>query len=260
MTENLAKTRDQAQLNAPAPCAVTGCQGSEFMQHPVALCLRHAVQVSVHMSETLHATALVGAFDPLHPADLAEAPVADAGVWGQASHEPVVYFLANGDRVKIGVSTSIASRVVNLSLRRGNVLLLLEGSYELETALHAAFASDRVGTTEWFVLSTHIRDFIARKKAAVATLRPAAPEKSTAVPVQRAPVDRRHPRRAEITQRVQDCGGAGTTLVDLRRWLAALHPGEQPPSDTAMQNWFAAHPNITKPGRGTYVWTDSPTQ
>ncbi|MGW1468570.1 hypothetical protein ACWCPT_30015 [Streptomyces sp. NPDC002308] len=71
--------------------------------------------------------------------------------------------------------------------------------------------------------------------------------------------DRRHPRRDEITTWVQDAGQGGITLADIRARLEVLYPGDQPPSDTAMQNWFADHPNVTKPGRGTYVWTETPT-
>ena len=70
--------------------------------------------------------------------------------------------------------------------------------------------------------------------------------------------DRRHPRRDEVTTWVQEAGGDGITIADIRARLEGLYPGEQPPSDTAMQNWFADHPNITKPGRGTYVWDSSP--
>ncbi|MEU4502641.1 hypothetical protein [Streptomyces sp. NPDC024089] len=70
--------------------------------------------------------------------------------------------------------------------------------------------------------------------------------------------DRRHPRRDEVIHWVEAAGEDGITVADVRTRLEALYPGETPPSDTAVQNWFAAHPNIAKPGRGLYAWTDQP--
>ncbi|MER7068962.1 hypothetical protein ABT357_25355 [Streptomyces albidoflavus] len=70
--------------------------------------------------------------------------------------------------------------------------------------------------------------------------------------------DKRHPRRDEVTDWVRDAGQDGITVAEVRARLAQRYPGEKPPSDTAVQNWFTAHPNITKPGRGTYVWTETP--
>lgn len=70
--------------------------------------------------------------------------------------------------------------------------------------------------------------------------------------------DRRHPRRDQVTDWVRDAED-GITVADVRARLAALYPDEKPPSDTAVQNWFAAHPNIDRADRGLYVWTDDPT-
>lgn len=67
--------------------------------------------------------------------------------------------------------------------------------------------------------------------------------------------DRRHPRRDEITDWVRQAGSEGITVADVRDRLLVLYPDEQPPSDTAMQNWFASHEQIEKPGRGRYFWT-----
>lgn len=72
-----------------------------------------------------------------------------------------------------------------------------------------------------------------------------------------AKTDRRHPRRDEITGWVRDAGADGITVADINARLIALYPDEKPPSDTAIQNWFAAHANIDKPQRGTYVWTQA---
>lgn len=67
--------------------------------------------------------------------------------------------------------------------------------------------------------------------------------------------DRRHPRRDEVTAWVRDAGPDGISVAEVRNKLLSLYPRETPPSDTAVQNWFAAHPRIIKPVRGRYVWS-----
>ncbi|MGW3400133.1 DNA translocase FtsK, partial [Streptomyces zhihengii] len=69
--------------------------------------------------------------------------------------------------------------------------------------------------------------------------------------------DARHPRRDEVITWVQQAGENGITVADVRDRLARMYPDETPPSDTAIQNWYGAHEHITKPRRGTYVWTET---
>ncbi|MDR3082127.1 MAG: GIY-YIG nuclease family protein [Streptomyces sp.] len=80
-------------------------------------------------------------------------------------HSALVYFMANGGRVKIGYTKSLYSRVQALSLREDAVLLLLYGGTDLERALHAKFGAHRVGDSEWFELAPDIVHFIAGKGA-----------------------------------------------------------------------------------------------
>lgn len=150
-------------------CAVTECPAHPFLEHPIALCRRHALMVSLNVTDVLHATALTGHTTP--GLGIEAATVAPETVWAQSSHQSVVYFLANGDRVKIGVSTNVAARVSALSFRKGNVLLLLQGGYDLEADLHDHFQADRVGRTEWFVLSSRIRDYVGHRLKADAAMR-----------------------------------------------------------------------------------------
>lgn len=161
-----------------ATCAVDGCTGTAFIKHPLPLCQRDALMVSLNVTDVLHANALAGTMPTGLDIDIAR--VAPPGVWALPSHPPVVYFLVNGDRVKIGTSTNVTARVGALSLRRSNAQLLLEGGKGLEDALHDHFQADRIGRTEWFVLSAGIRDYIARRIQADVTLRqpvlPAEPE------------------------------------------------------------------------------------
>ncbi|MFF8610772.1 GIY-YIG nuclease family protein [Streptomyces sp. NPDC015346] len=220
------------------------------------------MQVSAAVTDLLHANALASTADLLDAdtTDIDEAQIAEEEVWSQSSHTPVVYFMTNGDRIKIGVSTNITARVAALSLRRSNVLLLLNGDFLLESSLHKAFTSDRIADTEWFVYSARIRDFVTRKHQALQSLRQPSPTQTIPAQQPQTAADRRHPRRTEITELVRRAGGAGMTVNDVRRRIAAAYPGETPPSDTAIQNWYAAHPNITKPGRAVYFWTDTPDQ
>jgi hypothetical protein len=135
--------------------------------------------VSLNVTDRLHANALSGTTTT--GLDIEEASVASPDVWKQTSHPPVVYFLTNGNRAKIGTSTNITARVSALSLRRSNAELLLQGGNDLENALHHHFECDRIAKTEWFVLSPRIQDYIARRKAADAALRqPCLPAESLA--------------------------------------------------------------------------------
>lgn len=151
------------------PCAVVECSDYPLIQYPIFLCQRHALMVSINVTDILHATALAG-FDATE-VDADRANTAPDRVWGDPSHQPVVYFIANGDRVKIGTSTNIAARVSTLSFRKSNVLMLLQGGRDLEVALHKRFDADRIGRTEWFVLSRRIHDFITRRQRAEAAMK-----------------------------------------------------------------------------------------
>ena len=78
-------------------------------------------------------------------------------------HSALVYFMANGGRVKIGYTKSLFSRISALSLREDAVLLLLHGGTDLERALHAKFGAHRVADSEWFELTPDVIHFIAGK-------------------------------------------------------------------------------------------------
>ncbi|MFG2276683.1 GIY-YIG nuclease family protein [Streptomyces chartreusis] len=176
-------------------CAVTECLDTPFLHHPINLCCNHALMVSLNVTDILHANALG---QHVTSNDVTEkASVAPDVIWEQNSHPAVVYFLTNGDRVKIGTSTNITARVTALALRKGNAALLLQGGYDLEDALHKRFEVDRIGRTEWFVLSDRIRGYIAQHKAADATLKqPPIPTDVAPEPAQ-APARYKKPDTAE---------------------------------------------------------------
>jgi hypothetical protein len=76
-------------------------------------------------------------------------------------HAPLVYFIRNGNRIKIGTSTELKRRIRTLALRAENVALLLDGDRRLERQLHNQFADLRIGDTEWFAYEAPLTDYIA---------------------------------------------------------------------------------------------------
>jgi T5orf172 domain. len=72
----------------------------------------------------------------------------------------VVYYLRLGERVKIG--TTFTPRQRFAALPHDEVLAFERGDRLVERARHAEFASDRLGTSEWFALSPAIRAHVER--------------------------------------------------------------------------------------------------
>lgn len=88
-----------------------------------------------------------------HPADHWQIPA--------RKHAPLVYFIRNGNRLKIGTSTDLKRRIRTLALRAENVALLMDGGQPLERQLHKEFADLRIGNTEWFAYEAPLTDYIA---------------------------------------------------------------------------------------------------
>jgi hypothetical protein len=82
------------------------------------------------------------------------------GEWVGKTHDPVVYFLRNGDRVKIGTTTNIVSRSYKLTFRPNDVVLLLQGGTDLEHRIHERFKDQRLSGTEWFRLSGDLKRYL----------------------------------------------------------------------------------------------------
>ncbi|MFF2579956.1 GIY-YIG nuclease family protein [Streptomyces goshikiensis] len=76
-------------------------------------------------------------------------------------HPSMVYFMRNGNRVKIGITTDLRRRIRTLALRAEHVALLEEGGREEERAYHKRFAQYRDGNTEWFRCTGELQSFIA---------------------------------------------------------------------------------------------------
>lgn len=80
-------------------------------------------------------------------------------------HQPLVYFIRNGNRIKIGTTTELKRRIRTLALRPENVALLLPGGRPLERELHRQFADFRIGNSEWFAYDGPLVDFVHTQNA-----------------------------------------------------------------------------------------------
>jgi hypothetical protein len=81
-------------------------------------------------------------------------------------HAPLVYFIRNGNRMKIGTTTDLKRRIRTLALRESNVALLVDGDQRRERAYHKQFAKHRVGTTEWFAYEGTLADYVHTQTSA----------------------------------------------------------------------------------------------
>lgn len=81
---------------------------------------------------------------------LTQAPryaAAEARAAKPGAHDPIVYFIAFGDRIKIGTTTNLKGRLE--AIPHDEVLATVPGSFPVERGLHARFAHLRI-TGEWF--------------------------------------------------------------------------------------------------------------
>lgn len=210
--------------------------------------------MSVHVTDALYASALAGTVpksiaEQTTDALIADATLADSSVWTVPSHEPVVYFVGNGNRVKIGTSTGVRARVASLALRRHHALLVLDGDHALESALHQLFAAERLGNTEWFNLSHRITAFIDAKRGSI-------PEPTaTPLPQQRKARDpvTTDPRRQIVFDLVTKAGPAGIGPAAIIDALRRLHPDLDAPHPDVIARWLGADPRIHKPKHGRYA-------
>lgn len=83
-------------------------------------------------------------------------------------HAPLVYFIRNGNRMKIGTTTDLKRRIRTLALREENVTLLVTGDQRVERGFHKQFAEHRIGRTEWFAYEGALTDYVREQLNRVA--------------------------------------------------------------------------------------------
>jgi len=86
------------------------------------------------------------------------------GLLAVKRHAPVVYFVRNGNRVKIGYTQALRDRIGRLSLRPRDLVRVEHGGATHERSLHERFSAYRIGNTEWFELRGEVADHIARQE------------------------------------------------------------------------------------------------
>ncbi len=77
----------------------------------------------------------------------------------------VVYYLRNGDRIKIGTSGAPRRRIAQIW--HEEVLAFEKGARPLEQRRHRQFAGDRLGTSEWFRASPALTEHVVSLGAGV---------------------------------------------------------------------------------------------
>lgn len=148
------------------------CIRDAVLMEPVRLCGEHKVQLAllvvpeILMGALRQAAAQRSIPEPvLELKDVFSARPVEALERLAGIHRPTVYFIANGNRVKIGYTTNLRSRIRTLALRESNILLLLDGGPELERALHDRFRDHRDHNTEWFDMAPDVVRFIAEHQS-----------------------------------------------------------------------------------------------
>lgn len=104
---------------------------------------------------------------PAKPSKPADPPAAKWTV-PAGKHAPYVYFIRNGNRMKIGTTTELKRRIRTLALRAENIALLFEGDQRREREFHKQFAEHRIGNTEWFAYEGALAEFVHERTALIA--------------------------------------------------------------------------------------------
>jgi hypothetical protein len=103
--------------------------------------------------------------DAQTPAGIQDEPSAIRWQIPNSKHASLVYFIRNGNRMKIGTSTELKRRIRTLALRAENVALLYDGDRRLERQYHSQFADLRIGNTEWFAYEGALAEHVLTETA-----------------------------------------------------------------------------------------------
>ncbi|WP_372352647.1 GIY-YIG nuclease family protein [Streptomyces sp. KL116D] len=144
-----------------------GEAGAELARIPVdrrvqrARALRDAERRALTADTVAAPTEAENVIEPPAPTSGAHGtPVSDLrSLWG--AHGPIVYFLGNGSRVKIGTTKNLPGRLSALCLPPESLLCAFHGGHDIERRFHSMFAEHRVPKSEWFDRTGALAEFIA---------------------------------------------------------------------------------------------------
>lgn len=223
-------------------CATVGCSGDADHLDPLPLCTVCALEVARNVVPAVLASALDQSLalrqnGPEAMTDQAVRVVLPPVI--PAQHEPVVYFLKNGGRVKIGTSRALGKRLRGLSLSRNMLVLVLSGGSGLEHNLHRRFEPLRVEQTEWFNYSGPLRAYVGERKKN-------APHMALEVPLKAA---------QGTTLRKVSTEEARAVMEDRLRSLLEAHPKE-----LNVDHFGDIPGKIGRSRAWLYTWLDSQAQ
>lgn len=129
---------------------------------PIPLCTRHIVQVLERSAEVTAQARRDHIVKNSRPLPVTRQAMRNSGD-SKFSHDPVVYYIRFGNRVKIGTTTNLRSRLKQLP--HDEVLAVEPGGHAVEQVRHKQFATKRVNG-EWFELDSGMSAYIdkLRKK------------------------------------------------------------------------------------------------
>lgn len=137
----------------------------EAQRGPVTPVVEQAPAVEAHAVATPEHAEPARSTLPIEPAGPVGEEIEDLTELLAAAHAPVVYFLRNGSRVKIGTTRNLRRRIAGLALRPDDAVRVEHGGQDYEQSLHARFDAHRVGNTEWFELREDLAAYLGLPEA-----------------------------------------------------------------------------------------------
>jgi hypothetical protein len=178
----------------------------------------------------------------------------------QRSHDPIVYFVRNGNMVKIGTTTNLRRRMSKLSQRMDNVVKKVPGGRDVEAQYHRRFTSLRDGKTEWFRLEGALAELLGEEDTASPSdkLRRVLEEAGES-PEGWEPSadDQADNTRAVVFGLVKEMTPQGGLMVgEIVKTLVAVYGEQVAPRRQTVTRWLREDDRVFQPTYGKYAVRD----